>query len=243
MLGENRRVMSMSGVAVTVELSNVRKVYDGTAVATIALRDVNLKVERGEFTSIVGPSGSGKSTLLNLIGTLDVPTSGKVFIDGVDTSMLNDKQLSSLRNKKIGFIFQSFNLIPRMTSLMNVQLPLINQGVRREEREERALDMLEKVGLLRKALNTPLQLSGGEQQRVAVARALVSNPELILGDEPTGNLDTKNTDALVNLLKELNETTGTTFILITHNREVYERTRRVIYLRDGLIEREEEPAN
>ncbi len=243
MLGENRRVMNMSGVAVTVELSNVRKVYDGTAVTTIALRDVSLKVERGEFTSIVGPSGSGKSTLLNLIGTLDVPTSGKVFIDGVDTSMLNDKQLSSLRNKKIGFIFQSFNLIPRMTSLMNVQLPLINQGVRREEREERALDMLEKVGLLRKALNTPLQLSGGEQQRVAVARALVSDPELILGDEPTGNLDTKNTDALVNLLKELNETTGTTFILITHNREVYERTRRVIYLRDGLIEREEEPAN
>lgn len=233
----------MSGVGVTVELSNVRKVYDGTAVATIALRDVSLKVERGEFTSIVGPSGSGKSTLLNLIGTLDVPTSGKVFIDGVDTSMLNDKQLSSLRNKKIGFIFQSFNLIHRMTSLMNVQLPLINQGVRRDEREERALDMLEKVGLLRKALNTPLQLSGGEQQRVAVARALVSDPELILGDEPTGNLDTKNTEALVNLLKELNETTGTTFILITHNREVYERTRRVIYIRDGLIEREEEPAN
>ncbi|MEE9585746.1 MAG: ABC transporter ATP-binding protein [Nitrososphaerales archaeon] len=228
---------------VTVELSNVRKVYDGTAVATIALRDVSLKVERGEFTSIVGPSGSGKSTLLNLIGTLDVPTSGKVFIDGVDTSMLNDKQLSSLRSEKIGFIFQSFNLIHRMTSLMNVQLPLINQGVRRDEREERALDMLEKVGLLRKALNTPLQLSGGEQQRVAVARALVSDPELILGDEPTGNLDTKNTEALVNLLKELNETTSTTFILITHNREVYERTRRVIYIRDGLIEREEEPAN
>ncbi|MFQ6135077.1 MAG: ABC transporter ATP-binding protein [Nitrososphaerales archaeon] len=227
---------------VTIELRDVRKVYDGTAVATVALRGVSLKVEGGEFTSIVGPSGSGKSTLLNLIGTLDVPTSGKIFIDGVDTSMLNDGQLSRLRNEKIGFVFQSFNLVPRMSSLMNVELPLINRGVGLYEREERALDMLEKVGLLKKALNTPSQLSGGEQQRVAVARALVSDPELILGDEPTGNLDTKNTEALVNLLKELNESTGKTFILITHNPEVYKRTRRIIYLRDGVIEREEEPA-
>ena len=227
---------------VTVELKKVRKIYSGTAVATVALRDVSLKVEKGEFTSIVGPSGSGKSTLLNIIGTLDVPSSGKLYIDGVDTSTLNDGQLSRLRNEKIGFVFQSFNLIPRMTSLMNVQLPLINRGVELREREERALDMLEKVGLLNKALNTPMQLSGGEQQRVAVARALVSDPELILGDEPTGNLDTKNTVALVSLLKELNESIGKTFILITHNSEVYGRTRRIIYLRDGVIEREEAPA-
>lgn len=233
----------MSRAVVTVELRNVRKVYDGTAVATTALRGIDLKVERGEFTSIVGPSGSGKSTLLNILGTLDVPTAGKVFIDGVDTSQLNDRQLSHLRSEKIGFVFQSFNLIPRMTALMNVELPLINRGMDDYQRKERALDMLEKVGLLKRALNTPFQLSGGEQQRVAVARALVTDPALILADEPTGNLDTKNTIAIVNLLKELNLSTGTTFIVITHNPEVSNRTRRIIYLKDGIIEREETPAS
>jgi len=224
---------------VTLELRDVTKVYDATAVAAVALRGVSLKVEEGEFTSIVGPSGSGKSTLLNLMGTLDVPTSGKVFIDGVDTSKLSDSELAGLRNRKIGFVFQSFNLIPRMTALMNVELPLINRGIGRFEREERALDILEKVGLLNKALRKPSQLSGGEQQRVAVARALVTDPEIILGDEPTGNLDTKNTAAIVELLRELNETTGKTFIVITHNPEVSSRTKRIVYLRDGMIEREE----
>jgi putative ABC transport system ATP-binding protein len=228
---------------VSIELRDVWKIYGNTGVTTTALKGVNFKVERGEFTSIVGPSGSGKSTLLNILGTLDVPTSGKVFIDGVDTSTLSDAQLSHLRSEKIGFIFQSFNLIPRMTALMNVELPLINQGVDSDERKDRALDLLEKVGLLKKALNTPFQLSGGEQQRVAVARALVTDPALILADEPTGNLDTKNTVVIVDLLKDLNRSTGTTFIVITHNPEVSNRTRRIIHLRDGVVEREEMPAS
>ncbi|MCL4436532.1 MAG: ABC transporter ATP-binding protein [Thaumarchaeota archaeon] len=228
---------------VSVELRDVWKIYGDTGVTTTALKGVNFKVKRGEFTSIVGPSGSGKSTLLNILGTLDVPTKGKVFIDGVDTSTLNDSQLSRLRSEKIGFIFQSFNLIPRMTALMNVELPLINQGVDGDKRKDRALDKLEKVGLLKKALNTPFQLSGGEQQRVAVARALVTDPALILADEPTGNLDTKNTEVIVNLLKELNRSTGTTFLVITHNPEVSNRTQRIIYLKDGTVEREETPAS
>ncbi len=228
---------------VSVELRDVWKIYGDTGVTTTALKGVNFKVTRGEFTSIVGPSGSGKSTLLNILGTLDVPTRGKVFIDGVDTSTLNDAQLSRLRSEKIGFIFQSFNLIPRMTALMNVELPLINQGVDSDQRKDRALDKLEKVGLLKKALNTPFQLSGGEQQRVAVARALVTDPALILADEPTGNLDTKNTEVIVTLLKELNQSTGTTFLVITHNPEVSNRTHRIIYLKDGTVEREEIPAS
>lgn len=228
---------------VSVELRDVWKIYGDTGVTTTALKGVNFKVKRGEFTSIVGPSGSGKSTLLNILGTLDVPTRGKVFIDGVDTSTLNDAQLSRLRSEKIGFIFQSFNLIPRMTALMNVELPLINQGVDSDKRKDRALDKLENVGLLKKALNTPFQLSGGEQQRVAVARALVTDPALILADEPTGNLDTKNTEIIVNLLKDLNRSTGTTFLVITHNPEVSNRTHRIIYLKDGTVEREEIPAS
>lgn len=228
---------------VSVELRDVWKIYGDTGVTTTALKGVNFKVKRGEFTSIVGPSGSGKSTLLNILGTLDVPTRGKVFIDGVDTSTLNDAQLSRLRSEKIGFIFQSFNLIPRMTALMNVELPLINQGVDGDKRKDRALDKLEKVGLLKKALNTPFQLSGGEQQRVAVARALVTDPALILADEPTGNLDTKNTEVIVSLLKDLNQSTGTTFLVITHNPEVSNRTHRIIYLKDGIVEREETPAS
>lgn len=224
-------------VRITVELRDVTKVY-GKGVRTPALRGVDLSIEKGEFTSIVGPSGSGKSTLLNIIGTLDVPTSGKVFIDGVDTSMLKDKELADLRNRKIGFVFQAFNLVPRMSSLMNVSLPLIARGISKIEREEMALDMLERVGLLDKALKRPTELSGGEQQRVAVARALVTNPSIVLADEPTGNLDTKNTIALTELLKELNEKLGTTFIIITHNPEVWKRTRKVLYLKDGKIVKE-----
>lgn len=223
---------------VTVEMRDVVKVY-GKEVQTIALRGVNLKIEEGEFTSIVGPSGSGKSTLLNIMGTLDAPTSGKVFIDGIDTSTLKDKELAHLRNRKIGFVFQAFNLVPRMTALMNVALPLIARGMGKVKREEKALDMLEKVGLLDKALKKPTELSGGEQQRIAVARALVTDPAIVLADEPTGNLDTKNTEALTELLKELNETLGTTFVIITHNPEVWKRTRRVLYLRDGMIVKEE----
>jgi putative ABC transport system ATP-binding protein len=223
---------------IIIETKNLTKIY-GSGVQVAALRDVNLVIKEGEFLSIVGPSGSGKSTLLNMIGTLDTPTSGIVFIDGIDTSKLNDDQLSRLRGEKIGFIFQSFNLITRMSVLMNVELPLMSKRIDKKEREEKALDMLERVGLLEKALRRPLQLSGGEQQRVAVARALVTDPSIILGDEPTGNLDTKTTSNIVDLLKELNQSTGKTFILITHNPDVYKKTKRIIYVRDGTIEREE----
>ena len=219
-----------------VETRDLTKTYGGNGVETAALRGVSLKIKEKEFTSIIGPSGSGKSTLLNLIGTLDRPTSGKVFIDGVDTSELNDAELARLRNKKIGFIFQSFNLIQRMTALMNVELPLLVTGVPVKERREMSTKWLTELGLSEKLDHKPSQLSGGEQQRVAVARALVTDPSIVLGDEPTGNLDTKNTSLIIDLLKRLNETTGKTFILITHNVDVANKTERIIRLRDGQIE-------
>ncbi|MEM2961187.1 MAG: ABC transporter ATP-binding protein [Candidatus Bathyarchaeia archaeon] len=221
-----------------IETENLTKTYITGRVETPALRGVTMRVERGEFLSIVGPSGSGKSTLLNLLGALDKPTSGIVRIDGVDISTLNENELAELRNKKIGFIFQSFNLISRLSALRNVEMPLLVTKIPKAERRARALQMLEAVGLLEKADRKPTELSGGEQQRVAVARALVSEPSIILGDEPTGNLDTKNTANLVKLLKELNEKTGKTFLMITHNMEVAKETRRIIYLRDGMIDKD-----
>jgi len=226
-------------MSATIETENLFKTYLTGKVETPALRGINLHVERGEFLSIVGPSGSGKSTLLNLLGALDRPTSGTVRIDGVDISKLNDNQLAELRNRKIGFIFQSFNLISRISALRNVEMPLMVTKIPKDEIRSRALSKLESVDLLQKADRRPLELSGGEQQRVAVARALVTEPSILLGDEPTGNLDTKNTANIVNLLKELNERTGKTFLMITHNMDVARATRRIIYLRDGVIDREE----
>ncbi|MBO3803196.1 MAG: ABC transporter ATP-binding protein [Candidatus Brockarchaeota archaeon] len=197
-----------------------------------------MRVEKGEFLSIVGPSGSGKSTLLNLLGALDKPTSGTVRIDGTDISKLDDNRLAELRNRKIGFVFQSFNLIARISALRNVEMPLLVTKLPRSEIRSRALEKLEAVDLADKADRKPSELSGGEQQRVAVARALVTEPSILLGDEPTGNLDTKNTANIVNLLKELNERTGKTFLIITHNMEVAKKTRRIIYLRDGMIDKD-----
>jgi len=224
---------------ITIETENLVKVYKGDGVETPALQGISLKIEGGEFVSIIGPSGSGKSTLLNLIGTLDRPTSGKVFIDGVDTSKLSDGELASLRNEKIGFVFQSFNLVQRMTALMNVELPLLVRGIPKNKRQEMALKWLKELGMADKAHRRPSELSGGEQQRLAVARSLVTEPSILLGDEPTGNLDTKNTAIMVELLRHLNEATGKTFVLITHNLEVAKHTRRIIHLRDGMIERDE----
>ncbi|MGQ9514571.1 MAG: ABC transporter ATP-binding protein [Thermoproteota archaeon] len=221
-----------------IETENLIKTYVSGRVETPALRGVTMQVERGEFLSIVGPSGSGKSTLLNLIGALDKPTSGTIRIDGLDISKMNENELAELRNKKIGFIFQSFNLISRLSALRNVEMPLLVTKIPKAEIRARALQKLEAVGLLEKAERKPTELSGGEQQRVAVARALVTEPSIVLGDEPTGNLDTKNTANLVNLLKELNEKTGKTFLMITHNMEVAKETRRIIYLRDGMIDRD-----
>lgn len=226
-------------MSIAIETENLVKTYLTGKVETPALRGINLRVERGEFLSIVGPSGSGKSTLLNLLGALDKPTSGTVRIDGVDISKLNDNQLAELRNRKIGFIFQSFNLISRISALRNVEMPLMVTKVPKDEIKSRALSKLESVDLSQKADRRPMELSGGEQQRIAVARALVTEPSILLGDEPTGNLDTKNTANIVNLLKELNEKTGKTFLMITHNMDVARATRRIIYLRDGVVDREE----
>jgi len=225
----------------TIEAENLVKVYKADGVETPALRGVSLKVEQGEFISIVGPSGCGKSTLLNLLGTLDRPTSGRLFIDGVDTSKLNDGELAKLRNEKIGFVFQSFNLIPRMSAVMNVELPLLVRGIPKDERQERALRWLKELGIAEKAHNRPSQLSGGEQQRLTMARSLVTDPSILLGDEPTGNLDTKNTTMVIELLKKMNEATGKTFVIITHDPDVANYTERIIHLRDGLIEKEERP--
>ena len=222
-----------------VQTVSLVKIYRGDGVATTALNEVDLKVARGEFVAIVGPSGSGKSTLLNLIGALDKPTSGRVLIDGTDITNLDASQLAALRNRKIGFVFQSFNLIQRLTALENVEVPLALQGVVANERRKRAYAMLQQVGLELRWNHKPSALSGGEQQRVAVARALVTDPSIILGDEPTGNLDSKNTQAITQLLRDLNERTRKTVVVITHNLEVANEADRILFVRDGRIEGEE----
>lgn len=222
-----------------VEVDNVVKVYTTGGVRFTALRGVKLRVERGELVSVVGPSGSGKSTLLHIMGLIDQPTSGKVFFEGHDTSQLGEDRLAMLRNRRIGFIFQAFNLISRLTALENVELPLISQGMDPKVRRSYAMKMLELVGLSSKSGNRPYELSGGEQQRVAIARALVTNPTIVFGDELTGNVDSKTAMEIMKLIGEINANTATTFVLVTHNPEVAAATRRRIALRDGQIERDE----
>ena len=228
----------MSEYAVVAE--NLTKVYGEGPLAVHALRGVNLKIKRGDFVAVMGPSGSGKSTLLNLLGALDRPTSGKVYIDGVDIYSLSDDELAEIRAKKIGFVFQMFNLVPRMTVLKNVMLPLIVNGVPPGEREKKAQEMLELVGLGDKAHRRPLELSGGEQQRVAIARALVTEPAIVLADEPTGNLDSKTGAEIVQLMKRLNKEQGATFVVVTHDPEVAQETQKILHLRVGVIVKEEE---
>ncbi len=216
---------------------NLRKTYRLSRRNQVeALRGVELHVQSGEMVAIMGPSGSGKSTMMNILGCLDVPSSGRYTLDGIDVSKLRDKQLAAIRNTRIGFVFQSFNLIPRTSAVRNVELPLIYAG-ERHRRRERALAALERVGLGQRADHLPNQLSGGQQQRVAVARALVTNPAIILADEPTGNLDTTSTVEIMRLLTELNDA-GRTVVLITHEPEVAEFSKRVIELRDGKIVRD-----
>lgn len=217
----------------TVELSKVYSMHD---IEVSALSDVNINIQYGEFLAIVGPSGSGKSTLLNVLGTLDRPSSGKVIIDGVDTSVMSKDELARLRNEKIGFVFQSFNLINRTSVLRNVELPSIVKGLPEAEREERAKELLSSVGLGAKASRKPTMLSGGEQQRVAIARALINAPPIILADEPTGNLDSKTGREIFEFLKKLSEERKTTVMIVTHNLELAKQTNRIIRLRDGHIE-------
>jgi len=225
--------------APAIEVVNVTKTYRVGHTDYPALRGVSFKIGKGELVSIIGPSGSGKSTLLNLIGALDRPTSGNVFVDGIKLRKLNEDQLSLLRNKKIGFVYQSFNLIQRLTAIENVEMPLIARGISEQVRRKKALRVLKMVGLGKKLNKRPTELSGGEQQRVAIARALVPEPALVIGDEPTGNLDSKTTREILDLVIQMNKTKGITFILVTHNNEVAETTHRIISIRDGLVEKEQ----
>jgi putative ABC transport system ATP-binding protein len=215
-----------------IDLENIIKIYKLGDVEVTALDGVTCRIETGEMVSIMGPSGSGKSTLMNLIGCLDRPTSGRYELDGIDVSRLKDDQLAEIRNKKIGFVFQSFNLLPRTTAVANVELPLVYSGV--GNKRQRALDALEAVDMAQRASRRPTEISGGEQQRVAIARALVNNPSLILGDEPTGNLDTQTSKGIMLLLQRLNSQ-GITIVLVTHEEDIAAYTRRTIYLRDGKI--------
>lgn len=230
--------MSSSDV-LAVETVDLEKVYGVGTIEFPALSGLSMKVGKGELVSIVGPSGSGKSTLLNMIGMLDQPTYGKVFVDGYDVSALNQRQRADFRNRYIGFIFQSHNLIARTTTLKNVELPALVSGMPSGERKEKAKDLLERVGLGDKVNRKPTELSGGEQQRVAIARALINDPAIVLGDEPTGNLDSKTGSEIVQLMRDLNGEMDITFILVTHNPEVANATRRIIHLRDGRIEQDE----
>jgi putative ABC transport system ATP-binding protein len=220
-----------------VETINLRKAYMLGKVPVNALQGVNLKVEKGDFLAILGPSGSGKSTLLNMIGALDKPTEGKVFIEGVDVSTLNDNELADLR-RGIGFVFQFFNLIPRLTAKGNVELTMAILGSGKSERRERAEELLETVGLEERANHKPAELSGGERQRVAIARALANNPKFLLMDEPTGNIDSKTANEIIELVKKLNDENGVTIIVVTHDQHIALQTKRSVQMLDGLITEE-----
>ncbi|MEM4589919.1 MAG: ABC transporter ATP-binding protein [Candidatus Micrarchaeia archaeon] len=221
-----------------IELDNVRKTYQMGDVKVNALCGINLKIYEGEFVAIIGHSGSGKSTLMNMIGSLDLPTSGKIKLDNIDITTLSESELAQWRGKKIGFVFQSFNLIPTLTALENVMLPLMFKDVSMDEAKERSRKMLEKVGIGHRMNHLPRELSGGEQQRVAIARALVVEPEVILADEPTGNIDYKSGLEIMGLLKKLNKEEKRTVIVVTHERFVAEHAERIIELRDGVIIRD-----
>lgn len=217
-----------------VETVKLRKTYMLGKVPVEALQGVNLKVQRGDFLAILGPSGSGKSTLLNMIGALDKPTSGKVFIEGVDASTLSDNALADLR-QEIGFVFQFFNLIPRLTARGNVELTMTIPGLGRDRRRKRAEELLETVGLSDRMNHKPAELSGGERQRVAIARALANNPKFLLMDEPTGNIDSKTAKEIVELVRKLNRDKGVTIIVVTHDQQIALQTRRTVQMIDGLI--------
>ena len=215
-----------------INLENITKIYKIGDVQVVAVNGITCHIETGEMVSIMGPSGSGKSTLMNLIGCLDTPTSGIYKLEGMDVSRLTENELADIRNKKIGFVFQSFNLLPRATAVTNVELPLVYSGVR--NKRQRAMEALESVGMANRASHRSTEISGGEQQRVAIARALVNKPSLILADEPTGNVDTQTSKGIMAVLQQLNRE-GITIIIVTHEEDIADYTQRTIYLRDGQI--------
>ncbi len=221
-----------------IAMENVQKIYRMGEVDVAALRDVSLQVDKGEFVSIMGPSGSGKSTLMNIIGCLDVPTSGTYELDSIAVGRLNDNQLAEIRNKKIGFVFQTFNLLPREEAVHNVELPMVYSDVPDKERKGIARQMLEAVGLADRAKHRPAEMSGGERQRVAIARALVNSPSILLADEPTGNLDSRTGEEIMEIFQKLN-TDGITIVLVTHERYIAAYSRRIVHLKDGLVEGDE----
>lgn len=217
-----------------IRLEGVSKVYETEKIRVDALKDINLNIEDGEFVAIMGPSGSGKSTLMNIIGCLDRPSAGSYMLDGVDVSELSENKLAHIRNKSIGFVFQSFNLLARTSALKNVELPMVYAGEKRAPMRQKALELLAKVGLSDRADHVPSELSGGQRQRVAIARALANNPSIILADEPTGNLDTRSGDEIMELFSKLNDE-GKTIIIVTHEMEIARYCRRAISFRDGAI--------
>lgn len=217
-----------------IDLKNITKTYDMGSVQVQVLRGISLHVDEGEFLSIIGPSGSGKSTLMNMIGCLDVPTTGEYYLDGKEISTYNEKQLSKIRNQKIGFIFQKFNLLPKLTALENVELPLIYRSMNNKERRKRSIEALEKVGLTDRMNHKPTELSGGQQQRVAIARALAGDPPVLLADEPTGNLDSKSGNDVMNIIRQLSSE-GKTIVLITHDSEIAKIAQKTITIKDGLL--------
>jgi len=219
-----------------LKLENIHKNYEMGDSTVRALNGVDLEIKQGDFVAIIGPSGSGKSTMMNMVGALDLATQGNIYLDGINIEHLHESKLAQIRGKKIGFIFQQFNLIPTLTALENVMLPMLFQEVKKTEREKRAKELLEKVGLTNRMNHLPAELSGGQRQRVAIARALANNPEIILADEPTGNLDSKTGKEILQMFIELNNQ-GKTIIIVTHDNEIAKKAKKIIRLKDGRIER------
>ncbi len=217
-----------------IQINDLVKTYKTEAISVTALKAINLNIEKGEFVAIMGPSGSGKSTLMNILGCLDKPTEGSYILDDKNVEVLNNDELAEIRNQKIGFVFQSFNLLPRSTCLKNVELPMVYNGVKKGERKKRAVLALEKVGLGDRVMHKPNEISGGQKQRVAIARALINNPSILLADEPTGNLDTKSGDEIMEIFKQLNDE-GATVIIVTHEPEIANLCMRTVVFRDGSI--------